>query len=124
MQAALNELPLTLEALGCTSRDAEWGDMNVAYERLAAGLDTRPLFVGLPDDRCQCPHWGYLLRGRLRVLYADREETVRAGQAYHLPPGHNIVVEEAVELVEFSPGDAYARTLEAVGRNLAARGAA
>jgi hypothetical protein len=21
-------------------------------------------FAGLPDDRCQCPHWGYLIKAR------------------------------------------------------------
>jgi hypothetical protein len=32
--------------------------MNVAQEVAPAGLDTTPLFKGLPDDLCQCPHWG------------------------------------------------------------------
>lgn len=121
MHAALADLPLTLETDGAYSRGAEWGGMNVACEGLPAGLDTRPLFVGLPQDRCQCPHWGYIFKGRLRVLYADREEIVNAGQAYHLEPGHNLVVDECAELIEFSPRDDYARTLAAIERNLAAQ---
>jgi hypothetical protein len=28
--------------------------------RLEAGLRTDPLFAGLPDDQCQCAHWGYI----------------------------------------------------------------
>ncbi len=122
MQSTLADLPLTLDADGAFSRDAQWGDMNVSYEVLPAGLDTRPLFVGLPGDRCQCPHWGFLFRGRFRVLYADREETVSAGQAYHLEPGHNVLVDEHAELIEFSPREDYAQTLATIERNMAAAG--
>ena len=32
-----------------------------------AGTDFGPLLKGLPNDRCPCPHWGYVLKGRLRV---------------------------------------------------------
>ena len=28
-------------------------------------VDAAPLRAGLPDDRCQCPHLGYVLKGRL-----------------------------------------------------------
>ena len=28
-------------------------------------IDHTPLLRGLPDDRCQCPHWGYVINGRL-----------------------------------------------------------
>ena len=105
------------------SRDAEWGEMNVAFEGLPAGIDTAPLFRGLPDDRCQCPHWGVLLKGRLRVRYADREEIVEAGQAYYMPPGHTVSVEDDCEMLHFSPRGEYARTLAAIRRNVAAMAA-
>src|SRR5207245_7421707 len=29
--------------------------------------DLAPLLKGLPDDRCQCPHWGFLFKGRIVV---------------------------------------------------------
>lgn len=120
MHANRNDLPVTLDAGAAYSRDAHWGEMNVAFEGFPAGLDTRPLFEGLPEDRCPCPHWGMLLKGRLKVLYAAGEEVITAGQAYYLPPGHNVVVEEDCELVEFSPQHAYERTLQAVAGNLEA----
>jgi len=31
-------------------------------------------FVGLPDDRCESPHWGYMISGELTFRYADRDE--------------------------------------------------
>jgi hypothetical protein len=58
-----------------------------------------------------------VLKGRLRILYADREESLTSGCAYYLPPGHNIVVEEDCELIEFSPKGEYEKTLHAVARN-------
>lgn len=120
MHASKHDIPVTLEAGTAYSRDAQWGEMNIAFEGFPAGMDTRPLFNGLPEDRCQCPHWGVLFKGRLKVLYASGEEIITAGQAYYLPPGHNVVVEEDSELVEFSPQHAYELTLQTVARNLEA----
>jgi hypothetical protein len=94
--------------------------MNVSVESFPPGLDTAPLFKGLPDDRCQCPHWGYVVRGRMRVRYAEREEVLSAGDVYHLPPGHTTLTEEPTELIEFSPRGEYQKTLEVASRNLAA----
>jgi hypothetical protein len=102
-------------------RDAEWGDMMVAFVAFPAGTDSTGAFKGLPDDRCQCPHWGYLLKGRMRVKYADHDEVVTAGDAYYMAPGHDAVMEEDCEVVEFSPkGEAYQKMWEAANRNMAA----
>ncbi len=38
-----------------------------------AGTVVAPLFQGLPDDRCQCPHWGYVIKGELRYRFASHE---------------------------------------------------
>ncbi|HEY1294998.1 MAG TPA: AraC family ligand binding domain-containing protein [Chloroflexota bacterium] len=124
MHGSKDELRVDVQMDGVTIRQAQWGDMNAAIEDFAAGVDTRPVFKGLPDDRCQCPHWGYVVRGQARVLYADREEVLGTGQAYFLPPGHNVVYDEDTQVVEFSPAGEYARTLEVAGRNVAAMAAA
>ena len=34
-----------------------------------------------------------------------RKETLSAGQAYYIPPGHNAHVDEEVDLVEFTRAD-------------------
>ena len=58
-------------------------------------------FKGLPNDRCQCDHWGYVFKGAFRVTYLDGdEEIITAGQAYHLRPGHFVQTLEPVELLE------------------------
>jgi hypothetical protein len=32
-----------------------------------------------PGDSCPCPHWGYVMAGRLTVRYGDREEVLEPG---------------------------------------------
>lgn len=120
MRASKQDLPVAFEGDGVVSRQTEWGDMNVALERFPGSLDTAPLFKGLPDDRCQCPHWGYVLKGRVRVRYPDREEVIEAGDAYYLEPSHTTVFEEDTEVIEFSPKGKYQKTMEVAARNIAA----
>jgi hypothetical protein len=120
MHGNRKEIPVAFEEGGVVSRQAQWGEMNVAIETAPAGMDTRPLFKGLPGDSCQCPHWGYVIKGRGRVIYPDREEILNEGDAYYLEPGHNLVVEEDGEIVEFSPRGEYQKTMEAVAENMEA----
>ncbi len=118
MRGSTSDLPIAFEGEGVRSQQIEWGEMNVAFERLPAGLDTSPLFKGLPDDRCQCPHWGYVLKGSMRVRYADHEEIIRAGDAYYLAPGHIPLFEEEAEVIEFSPKGEHQKTMEVIERNM------
>jgi mannose-6-phosphate isomerase-like protein (cupin superfamily) len=90
----------------------------VGFETFREDVDAAPFFKGLPDDRCQAEHWGYIFKGRVTFRYADHEEVYEAGDAYYAPAGHVNVIEAGTELVEFSPGDQYAKTLEVVERNL------
>lgn len=121
MRGSRQDLPVAFEdAQVGSSRQAEWGDMNVSLESWKAGTDATPLFKGLPDDRCQAPHWGYVLKGRLRIKYADRDEVLNAGDVYYMAPGHIPVIEEDAEVVEFSPSGEYQKTMEVAARNYAA----
>mgnify|MGYP001275736909 CR=1 FL=1 len=120
MRGSVHDLPTDVETEGVTIRQVEWGAMNASLESFAAGIDTAPLFVGLPDDHCQCPHWGYLISGTFRAVYKDHEETINAGDIYYLAPGHTTVFDEASQLVEFSPKGEYQQTIEVAARNFAA----
>jgi hypothetical protein len=76
----------------------------VNFVEFRQSLDHSPLLKGLPDDRCQCPHWGYVLKGRMTMRYADREEAYEAGDAFYAPPGHAPIANEpGTEYVQFSP---------------------
>lgn len=83
-------------------------------------IDGTPLMKGLPDDRCQCPHWGYVIRGRLTYRFADHEEVVEAGDAFYLPPGHIPSVEAGTEFVQFSPSEELKVVSEAMTKNMLA----
>jgi hypothetical protein len=102
-------------------RYEELGGYTVGFERFHQDTDATPLFRGLPEDRCQSPHWGYVLDGRVTFRYADHEEVYESGDAYYAPPGHVPVIAAGTELVEFSPTEEYGRTMQAVERNLAER---
>jgi len=101
-------------------RYEELGGYTVGFETFREAADPTPLFAGLPDDRCQSPHWGYVVKGRIAFRYADREEVYETGDAYYAPPGHVPLVDAGTELVEFSPTDELGRTMEVVARNLEA----
>ena len=87
---------------------------------LPAGADVAALLKGLQNDQCTCPHWGYVLRGRVRVISDDGEELIQAGDLFYLPPGHVPIVEEDVEFLEFSPPADHQAVLDVIERNAAA----
>ena len=104
MKKVIDELPTRLEAGGVCFQSQDWGDINVARVRFPAGADAAPLLEGLPENLCQCPHWGTVVKGSIHVTYADgTEETVNAGEVYYWPPGHTVRVDEDYEAIEFSP---------------------
>lgn len=96
------------------------GGYTVAFERYTADADLAPLFAGLPDDRCQAPHWGYVVAGKVTFRFTDHDETYETGDAYFAPPGHTPVLFAGTEIVEFSPSKELDHTFEVVARNMEA----
>jgi len=69
---------------------SSWTGYTVAFETHKAEFDPAALFRGLPDDRCQCPHWGVVISGTIVYRYVDREENLRRRRrvlrrARHIP---------------------------------------
>jgi hypothetical protein len=78
--------------------------LSAEYFTLSAGVDTTPLFKGLEGDLCQCPHWGFVLRGQITTTdAAGARETVQANDLFYWPAGHNVKVDADAEIVMFSP---------------------
>ena len=98
------------------------GGYTVGFETYTSDADLADFFRGLPDDRCQCPHWGYVISGKLTFTYPDREETFGAWDAYYAPPGHTPKLFAGTEIVEFSPTDALEDTVTVVTENLRVAG--
>lgn len=81
-----------------------WGGLAVDLNNAPAGSDFSPLLEGLENDKCQVPHWGYVVKGSVRIIYEDdSEEIFSEGEAFFMKPGHTAVVLEDLQLVSFSP---------------------
>lgn len=71
--------------------------------------DVKPL-VG--TKTCEVEHTGYCLRGRMTVQMDNGEVfTVKQGEAFHIPPGHDAWVEgdETCEFIDVSGARDYAK---------------
>lgn len=100
----------------------ELEDYTVGFESYTADSDLSPLFRGLPDDRCQCPHWGVVLKGKLKFTDDSGETIIQAGEAYYVPPGHLPYLYVGTEVIEFSPTAKLQDTLAVIEKNMAEAG--
>jgi hypothetical protein len=115
-----DETPIAVDSPMMTARYAELDGYTVGFESYHADADGAPFFRGLPGDRCQCPHWGVVVSGRLVFRYPDGEETFHAGDAYYARPGHTPEVSAGTEVVEFSPTEQLQATMAVVSANMEA----
>jgi len=111
MRVAKDNVDVRMEIPGAVIRQRmDLGDVSGfdkisgEYFTLSAGVDTTPLFQGLEGNLCQCPHWGFVLRGQITTTDAKgARETVNANDLFYWPPGHNVKVDADAEIVMFSP---------------------
>jgi len=119
MRGSFKDIPASMDMPEGRLHHAEWGGMTTELGEVFTTMDIAPLFAGLPGGRCQCPHWGYVIKGTLRYKFADHEEVFNAGDVYYAAPGHTPVLEAGTVYVEFSPTDQLKQTMEVVERNMA-----
>ena len=111
MRIAKDVVDIKMEIPGAVIRQrTDFGDatglgkISGEYFSLSAGVDTTPLFQGLEGNSCQCPHWGFVLRGQLTTTQVNgAQETVNANDLFYWPPGHNVKVDADAEIIMFSP---------------------
>ncbi|MGX7681665.1 hypothetical protein ACSMXN_22500 [Jatrophihabitans sp. DSM 45814] len=101
-------------------RTEEFGDYTVNFVTIRQDADLTAMLKGLPDDSCQCPHWGYVFEGQLTVRYADHDEVFEAGEAFYMPAGHIPAAVAGSEFVQFSPAEALRVSEDQIARNMAA----
>ena len=93
------------------------GDLDgytVNFITIRESHDLAPMLAALPGGTCRCPHWGYVLEGRITIRYGDHEEIVEAGEAFYMSPGHAPAAEKGTEFVQFSPADQLSATTDAI----------
>ncbi len=99
-------------------RASDLDGYTVNFTTFREDVDITDVLASLPQGGCACPHWGYLLQGRVAVRYDDgREDVIEAGDAFYLPAGHTSWSAEAgTELVQFSPAELLAETDAAIAK--------
>ncbi|WP_030274964.1 hypothetical protein [Streptomyces sp. NRRL B-24484] len=118
------EAPLLVDSPVVRGRYAELDDCTVSFETFPEDADGTPAFPGLPDDRCQGPHWGMVISGLLQLRYRDRTECYAAGDVYHAPPGHLPVVAAGTGTIDFGPSDELRETTAVVAADMSRAGGA
>ena len=81
------------------------GGYTVNFLTFNVDSDGTELVRGLPGDQCQCPHWGYVFKGKLTFRTDRGEEVFGPGDAFYLSPGHIPIIEAGSEYLQFSPSD-------------------
>jgi hypothetical protein len=69
-----------------TDRREEMDGYTVQFVSFAADSYLDGPLQALPGGACQCPHWGYVVEGRMRFAFDDHEEVYEAGDALYDPP--------------------------------------
>jgi len=93
-RASRDSAPEVVDYGPAEDRTDHFDGYTVNFTSIREDSDLAPLLKGLPGDSCQCPHWGYMIAGRL---------TVRYGDAFYMPPGHVPAAQAGSEFVMFSP---------------------
>lgn len=121
MKIKKEDITVTMQTPGTIMRAIpNCGGMTVGYNELPKGTDFTPLLKGLNNDSCHSPHWGYVIEGRIQLIYDDgKKEEVVAGEVYYWPAGHTAIVKEDLKFLEFSPTKEYSEVMAHVGKQLA-----
>lgn len=100
-------------------RSVQWGDMEVGFTTVQEAMDCTDIYRHLAGGVCQCPHYGYIVRGALRCIYPGTDmsdEVARTGEVYFFPAGHVLIYEEPTTAIEFNPAAALQQLMDGVQR--------
>jgi hypothetical protein len=92
-------------------RTTQLGDMEVGFTSLPFTIDCTETYKesGLAGGVCGCPHYGYVIKGKIRCVYPGTEmkdDVAEEGEVYYFPSGHVLIYEEPTDAVEFNPAAA------------------
>ena len=120
MRITKEDVPVRIDVPGATARQIKnfgdatgYGKIGGEYFSLGAGTDMSGLLQGLDGDLCQCPHWGYIIEGKLTVTFSDgHNEFPETNDLFYWPPGHTVKAEKDTEVILFSPQHEHSKVIE------------
>ena len=85
MRIPKDDVPVKIDVPGATARQqTEFGDASGyskfggEYFSFKAGTDITELLHGLEGNMCQCPHWGYVIKGDITTTFSNgQQETAK-----------------------------------------------
>ena len=98
----------------------EVDDHAVEFVTFKQDIDSTPMLKGLPNDQCHCPHWGYVLKGRVTFTVDGRDEVLEPGDAVYVPAGHLQRADGGTEYLQFSPAKEMAEVEAQIMQNMQA----
>jgi hypothetical protein len=98
-----DNMKVRIQGDGVDFRTLDLGGQTISWVRLPKGADLSPALKGLPGDACQCPHWGYMIKGRVLMHTPEGDRTYTSGEAFYWGPGHAPAALEDSEYVDLSP---------------------
>jgi hypothetical protein len=120
MNIKLDKLPVITEAPGMKMHMQDGlGGMAVTYMETAAMPASPNLFEGLPNNSCNCPHWGFMLKGSLHIKYDSGEEVeVHTGEVFYFKSGHIGWTDKESAWLDFSPENELKEVLAHIGKKM------
>ena len=120
MRIAKEDIPVRIDVPGATARQVKdfgdatgYGKIGGEYFSLGEGTDLSSLLQGLEDDLCQSPHWGYIIKGKLTITFADgQQESTITSDLFYWPPGHTVKADEDTEMILFSPQHEHGQVID------------
>jgi hypothetical protein len=107
-------------------RTTQLGDMEVGFTSLPFTIDCTQTYKDgrLAGGVCGCPHYGYVIKGKIRCVYPGTDlpdDVAQAGAVYYFPAGHVLVYEEPTDAVEFNPAAALQDLMNGMDRAMQRR---
>lgn len=89
------------------------GDISIGRAEFEPGWEWKKDVKPIANTHsCEAPHTGYCMSGSMVILMDNGDEfTIRKGDAFHIPPGHNARVEgnEKCVLIDVGGYKSYAK---------------
>ncbi len=120
MKISFDDMNPTLSGDGVDMRTTRIGDDIVLMRvKCAAGTDFGLACAGLPHDACPCEHWGTMVAGQMNITTHDGQSfELKAGDAFHLQPGHLPTFPVDTEWFDYSPKPQVEALLQNMGLEL------